>query len=235
MENTKQQVISREEARRPGLKHYFTGEPCSHGHVALLDTKYGYCVECHKNRSLKSYHVLRAENDPEREQRRQQSKKRDYEKRKADPVKLAADSKRRALHSKTNRPQMNAYARNHRRRKEIETGVKYNTWYCQRNPQAKVHQRLNARISAAFKRGRLSKSKTTAELLGCSIADCMDWLEAQFLPGMTWDNHGEWHIDHIRPCASFDLTDPEQQKKCFHYTNLQPLWAKDNLSKSDTW
>ena len=48
---------------------------------------------------------------------------------------------------------------------------------------------------------------------------------------MTWDNHGEWHIDHIKPCASFDLTDADQQRECFNYTNLQPLWAKDNLSK----
>ena len=52
---------------------------------------------------------------------------------------------------------------------------------------------------------------------------------------MTRENHGECHYDHMRPCASFDLTDPEQQKQCFHYTNLQPLWAKDNPSKSDNW
>lgn len=49
---------------------------------------------------------------------------------------------------------------------------------------------------------------------------------------MSWDNFGEWYIDHIKPCCSFDLTDIEQQKKCFHYTNLQPLWAIDNLKKS---
>ena len=54
---------------------------------------------------------------------------------------------------------------------------------------------------------------------------------------MSWDNYGihGWHIDHIRPCASFDLTDPEQQRQCFHYPNLQPLWAFDNLSKNDGW
>jgi hypothetical protein len=53
---------------------------------------------------------------------------------------------------------------------------------------------------------------------------------------MSWENHGEWHIDHIRPCASFsDLTQLEQQKQCCHYTNLQPLWAIDNILKSDKW
>ena len=50
---------------------------------------------------------------------------------------------------------------------------------------------------------------------------------------MTWQNYGDgWHIDHIHPCAAFDLTDPEQQKACFHWSNLQPLWAIDNFRKS---
>jgi len=52
---------------------------------------------------------------------------------------------------------------------------------------------------------------------------------------MTWENHGfdGWHVDHIKPCTSFDLTDLEQQKQCFHYTNLQPLWKKENFEKRD--
>ena len=52
---------------------------------------------------------------------------------------------------------------------------------------------------------------------------------------MTWENHGigGWHVDHIRPCADFNLLDPEQQRQCFHFTNLQPLWAWQNLQKSD--
>jgi hypothetical protein len=60
-------------------------------------------------------------------------------------------------------------------------------------------------------------------------------LEHQFKDGMTWDNHGEWHIDHIKPCVQFDLTDPEQQKECFHYTNMQPLWAFENQSKGASY
>ena len=75
--------------------------------------------------------------------------------------------------------------------------------------------------------------KEIQELVGCSMDQLKEHLERQFTEGMTWDNYGfyGWHIDHIIPCVSFDLTDIEQQKKCFHYTNLQPLWAKDNLSK----
>ena len=76
-----------------------------------------------------------------------------------------------------------------------------------------------------------SKCKSTIELLGCSAEECWNHLEQQFKPGMTRDNYGLWHVDHITPCASFDLNDSEQQKICFHYTNLQPLWAEDNMKK----
>ena len=67
--------------------------------------------------------------------------------------------------------------------------------------------------------------------MGCSIEFLKEYLEKQFKSGMNWDNYGEWHVDHIIPCVSFDLSDPEQQKKCFYYTNLQPLWAIENLEK----
>lgn len=75
------------------------------------------------------------------------------------------------------------------------------------------------------------KLSTTLNLVGCDIDYLKEYLEKLFLPNMSWDNYGKWHIDHIIPCNSFDLSDIEQQKKCFHYTNLQPLWAKDNLKK----
>lgn len=75
------------------------------------------------------------------------------------------------------------------------------------------------------------------KLLDCSPLFLKEHLEKQFKEGMTWDNHTTdgWHIDHIRPCCSFDLTKKEQQEECFHYSNLQPLWATDNLKKGGTW
>lgn len=78
-----------------------------------------------------------------------------------------------------------------------------------------------------------TKSASTLKLLGCSYEELRAHLQNQFRPGMTWETHGLWHIDHKRPCASFDLTDPAQQRECFHYTNLQPLWALENIQKSD--
>lgn len=79
-----------------------------------------------------------------------------------------------------------------------------------------------------------SKHAPTLKLLGCTVEHFRFHLEQQFSDGMTWDNYGDWHLDHVQPCASFDQTDPEQQKQCWHYTNYQPLWAEDNLRKSDT-
>jgi hypothetical protein len=81
----------------------------------------------------------------------------------------------------------------------------------------------------------INKSAPTRELIGCSVEKLLEHLESQFQEGMTWDNYGEWHIDHIKPCALFDFTKEEDQRECFHYTNLQPLWAEDNLRKSDKY
>jgi hypothetical protein len=81
------------------------------------------------------------------------------------------------------------------------------------------------------------KDNTTFELIGCTYEKLKNYLEKQFSDGMTWDNYGikGWHVDHKKPCASFDLSDPKQQKECFHFSNLQPMWAKDNLLKRDRY
>lgn len=89
---------------------------------------------------------------------------------------------------------------------------------------------LRGRILHALKGN--AKHASTMELLGCSIEELKRYFEVRFVQGMSWQNHGEWHLDHIVPCAAFDLTSVDGQRKCFYYTNLQPLWAHDNLVKS---
>lgn len=101
----------------------------------------------------------------------------------------------------------------------------------QTDPHFKLKRRLSCRVKNALILHKGKKADKTTKLIGCSIPDLVEHLEKQFQPGMTWDNYGEWHIDHKKPCASFDLTRPEEQFKCFHFSNLQPLWASDNLSK----
>ena len=91
---------------------------------------------------------------------------------------------------------------------------------------------LRKRLRTAIKNNQ--KIGSAVRDLGCSIEDLKKHLESQFQSGMTWDNHGEWHIDHIKPLASFDLQDPTQLREACHYSNLQPLWAKDNLKKGAT-
>ena len=88
------------------------------------------------------------------------------------------------------------------------------------------------RIAQALRVQKAYKNGSSYALIGCLPKKLKEHIESLFLPGMTWANRGQWHIDHIRPCASFDLTDSNQQRCCFHYTNLQPLWALDNLKKS---
>jgi len=101
----------------------------------------------------------------------------------------------------------------------------------QNDPSFRIKCNLSTRLWKAAKHDGAIKVSTTIALIGCSPAKLRFYLETLFKPGMSWENYGEWHIDHIRPCASFDLMDPEQQAICFHYTNLQPLWATDNHKK----
>jgi hypothetical protein len=75
------------------------------------------------------------------------------------------------------------------------------------------------------------KLSTTMSLVGCSIQELKQHLENKFTSGMSWNNYGKWHIDHIKQCFKFDLSKVLEQKKCFNYKNLRPLWAVDNLSR----
>ena len=97
-----------------------------------------------------------------------------------------------------------------------------------------LHNARNT-IWKILKRQNVKKTQTTVELIGCAPEFLKKHLESQFTEGMTWENYGYrgWHIDHIIPCSSFDLSDEDQLKQCCHYTNLQPLWWIDNIKKSN--
>jgi hypothetical protein len=99
----------------------------------------------------------------------------------------------------------------------------------------RLFSNLRSRLSDTLRNNR--KTSKTLDLLGCSLESFKLHLQSLFLDGMTWDNYGfgegKWNIDHVKPCAFFDFSNPEHQKICFHYSNLQPLWQIDNIKKSD--
>lgn len=110
--------------------------------------------------------------------------------------------------------------------------LKYQKEQYGKNINYRLRSIVRSRLNHVF-RGKI-KPDSVIRSLGCTIKQLKTYLEAQFQPGMTWDNYGRhgWHIDHIMPLSSFDLTDPGQFREACHYTNLQPLWAKDNLQKA---
>jgi hypothetical protein len=111
--------------------------------------------------------------------------------------------------------------------------------YINTREHTRIKKLLSSRILKAITRNGngARKAASTMELIGCTITEIRKHLESKFSPGMTWKNCGRngWHIDHIRPCDSFNLEDPYQQRICFHFSNLQPMWEADNISKGNRW
>jgi hypothetical protein len=121
-----------------------------------------------------------------------------------------------------NHPEMKRWAANKTARSQ------YYKW--RSCPAILIRRRLRSRVNRVLT-GKL-KSAPTLTLLGCSLEQFKSHLESQFTRGMNWKNYGRsWHIDHKEPCSSFNLSNPPEQRRCFHYSNLRPLGAKENWSK----
>lgn len=114
-----------------------------------------------------------------------------------------------------------------------EKVAKRHSDYIKNNPDARLRLNLRTRINQALKSS--AKAGSAVKDLGCTIEEFKIYLENKFRDGMTWENKGKkgWHIDHIIPLSSFDLKNRKEFLKACHYTNMQPLWWHENLSKSD--
>jgi len=145
-----------------------------------------------------------------------QEQRKEYMKEYNQEYNLKYKSKRKKYNKKYKK--LNRKQINNRERFLYKTDINY-----------KLAKNLRNRLGQVIKNN--SKFISVIKLIGCSVKFLKQYLELQFEPSMTWNNYGKWHVDHIRPCASFDLSKESEQKKCFHYTNLQPLWAKENISK----
>lgn len=105
----------------------------------------------------------------------------------------------------------------------------------QNNPGYRALDNVRRRFNGLL-HGKTKNAASITQLIGCGHNELRAHIEKQFQSGMAWDNYGKgagkWEIDHVRPCASFsDLTDPEQLAQCCHYSNLQPMWGRDNVIK----
>ena len=158
--------------------------------------------------------------------------KRAYEKMRRDPDKL---EKYKKYHNEYLKKYRDTDEFREYHRKQMREWYRKNSKriYQQRRekPYEKLSATIRSRIYDYLKHGY--KSAKSEKLIGVTWKELGVYIEKQFKPGMAWDNYGfyGWHVDHIVPLSSFDLTKSEEQKKAFHYTNLQPLWAKENMHK----
>lgn len=140
--------------------------------------------------------------------------------------------KTKAKWREKNREKIRNYMREYRKNGYNKIRMEKEKQRLLNEPEYAILKRLRNRILQALKNNY--KTSSTTNLLGCSLEDFKKYFESKFIDGMSWKiflQTDKIHIDHIRPCASFDLSKEDEQKKCFHYTNLQPLWKEDNLKK----
>jgi hypothetical protein len=214
------EVINRAAATRRGLKFYFTGKACVNGHITLRRTSSCICEDCHRD-------LAAAWRDSNRERHNGWGKKNPDQRRISQQKYLEAHPDRRR------KSQLDWIERNRDQHREYQRGLRKRRR--QSDPDWRFRVNLRGRLHKALTRASAEKFGKTLELVGCSVPDLKAHLAALFLPGMDWSNYGHgrgrWNVDHRIPCAAFDLTNPDQQRRCFHFSNLQPLWHPDNVAK----
>lgn len=234
-----QAIVSRAEAKKRGEAHYFTGKACVHGHIAARVTSTGNCAECNRLRNaspeLKAMRKAWSQRPENMEAARKKSAA--YHAQNRDAILEKMKVRNRAYYL-ANREAIIAASGDYQSENREKRNAYKSAWQTQRkkeDPQfcaLLTMRKLVARACERIKANRRQIGRTAA-VLGYTSQEFKAHIERQFLPGMTWENHGEWHVDHIHPLASFDLLDPAQRKAANDLPNLRPIWAEDNLKKSD--
>lgn len=214
-------------------------------------SKDGYrnqCKSCRKIYRIKNKHKIDEYRKYYNKKNKEKIRKREYVYRKSNIEKIKL---RRKLYTENNKVKIQTTQRNYKI-KNKEKIKEYNKLYKQINKdkintQKRLYQQNRRKNDINYKlkdilRNRINKlikrrQRSTIEYLGCTIEEFIQYIESKFDKNMNWNNYGVygWHIDHIRPLSSFDLSDNEELKQAMHYTNLQPLWAIDNILKSNRY
>ena len=110
--------------------------------------------------------------------------------------------------------------------------AKHDAW--EAKPQNRMRCNLGVRLNLAIRAGGGCKDQSVLRIIGCTVPELNAHIEAQFKRGMSWENYGSvWHVDHIVPCSYFDLNRHDEQRRCFNFTNLRPLWAEQNIREGN--
>lgn len=231
------------EARLLGVKHFYTGKPCSNGHLDVRHTANGTCVTCQRERGKRPDVVeknlaYRAENADAARQRAKNwyqdnlSRRKQYD---------TANKHLRNEWRAANRHRDKAYrdrtveeSRAKRKLKRTEKNDYMRRVYAN-CPSTRCAIKCRLMVARVLRVTGQRKFRNTTDILGYDGERLKFWMELQFQPGMSWENYGEWHIDHVKPVAAFTregVTDPAVINAL---ENLQPLWAAENLSKRDRY
>ncbi len=244
------EIISRLEAKQLGIKRYFTGKPCPKNHITERFSRNGGCCECSLQYGRSRYSTERklmlshAKKYRENNKEQLNQKSKEWRANNPDKQKECIDRYRSA-----NKEVIREKGKI-RRERDAEKLKQWNKiWSASNRDHINKKRRGRLRSNPEFKCAKTNrdivrriltytgkkKAKKTEAALGYGAKELRAKIESMFLTGMTWENHGTWHIDHIKPIAAFireGITDPAVISAL---SNLQPLWAKDNLAKSDKW
>lgn len=204
------QILSRKNAVANGIKHYFTGKPCKRGHVAKRLVSTCVCVLC-------SYESQQNIETVKRKTKHYQNNKQQYLGR---AKKRYEENKQVMIERACNYQKANLRKIIEQRKLRMANDDLY-----------AIKERVRCLIKESIKKMNFSKNSKTSEILGCSKDEFKTHVEKQFLNGMTWKNRNEWHLDHIVPISTAKTQ--EDIIRLNHFTNLRPLWSKENLSKSN--
>lgn len=242
-------LISAAEAKAAGLKQYFTGEPCKHGHISARKVSSRSCLECERGWKLekKSKQVPRPataemivfDGSPCRRGHtsgryssngkcvdchrawKPKDWQKEYARQKAWRLRTGTVYRRKSGNSEWRKRNPSKVAEYNARSREKRRST----------PRGKLDDAMSLGIRTAL--GGSKRRVTWQRLVGYTVDELMRHLEKQFLKGMTWENRGEWHIDHIVPRSSFKYSSPDDEafKQCWALSNLRPLWSVDNMRK----
>ncbi len=204
-------VAYRKERQKLGLKKRLLAE---HRFEGALEKK--HCLVCDEWKLLKEFNIYKRSPDGLKSQCRI----------------CSAIAHKKIMSTEHGRKRLRAKYRKRRR------NGKLSAYYRKRrreDPAFAIVGRLRRRVWHALHRQGATKSIGTIKLLGCTSDFFQSYIEKQFVDGMTWENRDKWHIDHRVPCAAFNMLDPLEQRYCFWYKNHQPMWANDNLCKSNKY